>query len=299
MIDYSAARAVSMVVQTGSFEKAAEALFVTPSAVSQRVKNLEERLGVVLIARGNPCIATEQGEWLCRHMEHVGMLEHELIRQLPGLRTPEETTQRVTLSIAVNADSLATWFVPALAAFANASQYLLKVAIDDEDHTAEWLEGGRVIAAVTSHAKPLRGCHVTPLGSLRYAATASPEYVERYFPNGVTAKALESAPALTFNQKDSMQLNWVRQAVGKPVRFPTHWLPSSHSFVDASVAGIGWGLNPITLAQDHMKAGRLVELVPGQLLAVPLYWQINRLATQHLTDFTRQVALAARERLAS
>ncbi len=117
MIDYQAARAVAMVVQTGSFDKAAKALHVTPSAVSQRVKQLEDRLGVVLIARGTPCTATEKGAWLCRHMDHVGMLEKDLMQQLPGLGDIGAPAGRVTLSIASNADSLSTWLLTAVSAF--------------------------------------------------------------------------------------------------------------------------------------------------------------------------------------
>lgn len=174
MLDYPALRAVATIVQAGSFERAATALNVTPSAISQRVKQLEERLGVVLIVRGTPCTATEKGEWLCRHMENVGMLEAELFGQLPALVDPDEPRQRVTLQIATNADSLGTWFVEAMSNFAKSSSYLLNVAVDDQDHTAEWLQRGRVIAAVTSLEKPVRGCRRFALGVLRYHATATP-----------------------------------------------------------------------------------------------------------------------------
>ncbi|MBP2161254.1 MULTISPECIES: LysR family transcriptional regulator ArgP [Asticcacaulis] len=293
MLDYPAARAVAMVAQTGSFEKAAQALHVTPSAVSQRIKHLEERLGVVLIARGNPCAATEQGEWLCRHMEHVGMLEQELVRQLPGLGMDDAPQARVTLSVAVNSDSLATWFVPAMAAFTETSDILLNIAIEDQDHTKDWLENGRVLAAVTTYARPVRGCQVIPLGTLRYATTASPAYMARHFPDGVTPEALSRAPALTFNQKDSMQSDWARGALGHAVSFPTHWMASTHSFIDACVAGVGWGLHPVAMIADHLAAGRLVELVPGHGVDMALYWQINRLAAPRLSALTRHVRAAA------
>ncbi|HXV30105.1 MAG TPA: LysR family transcriptional regulator ArgP, partial [Sinorhizobium sp.] len=235
MLDYSALRAVSTVVQTGSFEKAAGILNVTPSAVSQRVKQLEERLGIVLIARGNPCTATEKGAWLCRHMENVGMLESELFEHLPALIDPGEPKQRVTLHIATNADSLGTWFVAAASNFANRSKYLLNVAVDDQDHTAEWLQRGRVIAAVTSLEKPIQGCRRISLGALRYHATASPDFIARHFADGVTQQAIMNAPALTFNQKDRLQSRWIRQTLGVDLTYPTHWLPSTQSFVDASL----------------------------------------------------------------
>ena len=299
MIDYGAARAVAAVVRTGSFEKAARALNVTPSAVSQRVRQLEERLGVVLIERGNPCTATERGEWLCRHMEHVGMLEKELIAHLPGLIDPAASGQRVTLNVATNADSLGTWFLAAVAAFTQQTDHLLNIAIDDEGHTAEWLQRGRVVAAVTSLSKPVQGCHVTLLGVLRYHATASPEYLDRYFPAGITAEALAKAPALTFNQKDRLQGEWIRKTFGQSIAFPTHWLPSTQGFVDASLAGIGWALNPAQLVRDHLAEGRLVELVPGVPLDVPLFWQVNRLATEPLSTLTQAVVATARHALAA
>ena len=297
MIDYPAARAVALIVQTGSFERAAAALNVTPSAISQRVRQLEERLGAVLVERGSPCTATEKGAWLCRHMEHVGMLEAELMQHLPGLVDPAAPAQRVTVNVATNADSLGTWFLAAAAAYTRDSDNLLNIAIDDEDHTADWLRRGRVLAAVTSLAKPVQGCHLRPLGKLRYHATASPGYLERHFPAGVTPEAIANAPALTFNQKDRLQHEWVRQAFGRDVTFPTHWLPSTQSFVDASLAGMGWALNPVQLVREHLASGRLVELVAGATLDRPLSWQVNRLAADHLSDLTRHVMATARSEL--
>jgi LysR family transcriptional regulator (chromosome initiation inhibitor) len=293
MLDYPALRAVATVVQTGSFERAATVLNVTPSAVSQRVKQLEERLGVVLVVRGTPCTATEKGEWLCRHMENVGMLEAELFGQLPALVDPDEPRQRVTLQIATNADSLGTWFVEAMSTFARNSSYLLNIAVDDQDHTAEWLQRGRVIAAVTSLEKPIRGCRRFALGVLRYHATATPDFVARNFPQGVSAEAIRNAPALTFSQKDRLQSTWVRQTFGRDLDYPTHWLPSPQSFVEATLSGMGWGMNPTQLTREHLASGRLVELVADTPLDVPLFWQINRFAADRLAELTREVISVA------
>lgn len=297
MLDYSALRAVAAVVQTGSFEKAARQLGVTPSAVSQRVKQLEERLGAVLIARGSPCTATETGAWLCRHMEMVGMLESDLLTRLPVLEPTDAARQPVTLHIATNADSLATWFMEAVASFARTSGHLIDVAIDDETHTAEWLQTGRVLAAVTALEKPVPGCRRLALGALRYHATASPDFMARHFPGGVTPEALSRAPALTFNQKDGLQRRWIRETLACEVSPPTHWLPSTQSFVAASLAGMGWGVNPAPLVADHLAAGRLVELIPGRPLDVRLSWQISRLAAGPLSGFTRAVTTVARRTL--
>lgn len=299
MIDYVSARAVAMVVQTGSFEAAAKALHVTPSAVSQRVKHLEERLGVVLIERGAPCTATEKGSWLCRHIEHVGMLEKDLADHLPGLADRGAPQQKVTLNVATNADSLGTWFLKAISTFSQKSDYLFSVAIDDEDHTADWLARGRVLAAVTSTAQPVRGCHVTRLGVLRYCATASPAFVKRYFANGVTATAISQAPGLTFNHKDRLQQAWIRQTFGKGVTYPTHWVPSTQSFVEACVSGMAWALNPHVLVRQHLASGRLVKLIDETDLDVCLFWQVNRLAADRLMALTQHVISAAKRDLSA
>ncbi|CDN58369.1 LysR family transcriptional regulator ArgP [Neorhizobium galegae] len=293
MIDYTALRVLHAVIQSGSFEKAATVLNVTPSAVSQRVKQLEERVGAALVVRGTPCVATEKGDQLCSHMENVGILEHDLLKELPSLADPHGPQQRVTLRIATNADSLGTWFLEAMAEFSKSSDYLLNLSVDDQDYTSDWLQQGKVIAAVSGSDKPISGCRRFPLGALRYHATASPGFITRRFAGGVTPETLADAPSLTFDQKDRLQSDWVRQTLGESVSLPTHWLPSTQSFVEASLMGMGWGMNPIQLVRDHLEAGRLVELLPGKTLDVPLYWHINRLAADRLNALTRCVSEVA------
>jgi len=288
MLDYASLAAVAAVVQQGSFDRAAKALNVTPSAVSQRVKLLEERLGTVLIKRGQPCTATEAGRLLCRHVERVGMLEHDLRATLPQISS-ETADPRATLRIAVNADTLATWFIGAIAQFTRQERALLDVALDDEQHTVEWLRTGQVLAAVTSHAKPVQGCNSTPLGKTRYLAVASPEFVKRYFSAGVDATSLADAPSLLFSTKDRLQSMWMRRLCRREIQAPAHWLPSTQAFVDAAVAGIGWAMNPASLIREQLKSGALVELVADKPLLVPLYWQHTRLQVPMLDRLTKTV----------
>lgn len=299
MLDYPLLEALAAVDREGSFERAARALHVTASAISQRVKLLEERIGTVLLVRGTPCVATPAGRTLCRHVEQVGLLEHALQRELPALSAGQRSTSRPTLRIAVNADSLGTWFVDALAAFATGNDALVDVRIDDQDHTADWLRSGDVLAAVSADATPAPGCRVTPLGGLRYVATASPAFLQRHFAGGVGAAALAAAPVLRFNAKDTLQQRWTREVGGAAAAAPpTHWLPATQAFVDACVAGIGWGINPHALVADLLNAGRLVELVPGRDIVVPLYWQSTRLALPALERLGAAVVAAGRAALA-
>ena len=297
-MDYSLDAAVAAVVREGSFERAALALHVTPSAVSQRVKLLEQRLGQVLIVRGQPCTATPAGSALCRHAEQVAMLEADLRRHVPALVDDGETPAQPTLRLAVNADSLATWFITAAAAFCEAEGALLDLRLEDQDHTAEQLRQGEVAAAVTALAAPVQGCRSLPLGRMRYLATATPAFVARHLGAGVDAETLARAPCLTFNQKDRLQDLWLQAQFGTDaVPPPRHWLPASQAFVDAALAGLGWGMNPAALVQQHLASGRLVELLPGRALQVALHWQHARHAPPMLQRLTEAVAAAARKQL--
>src|ERR1700679_643561 len=199
MLDYASLAALAAVIGEGSFERAAGVLGVTPSAVSQRVKALEERLGTVLVVRGQPCLATATGGRICAPAERVRLLEGEMAADLPGLAATAEQGP-VTLRVAVNADSLGTWFVPAAAAFAETTGMLLELVLDAEEHTAGRLRSGEVLAAVTADPVPVQGCRTVALGALRYIATASPAFVARHFAGGVTADALAKVPALRFDR---------------------------------------------------------------------------------------------------
>lgn len=295
MLDYPSLAALAAVIREGGFERAAATLGVTPSAVSQRIRALEERVGATLVVRSQPPVATEAGARLCAHVERVRLLEGELAGDLPGLAGPEGGP--VTLRVAVNADSLGSWFVPAATRFAKATGALLDFVRDDEAHTAERLRSGEVLAAVTADPAPVPGCHIRALGALRYVASASPDYMRRSFAEGVSAASLARAPMLRFDRKDGLQARWMVQTFGAEIDAPTHWVPSTQGFLDASLAGLGWALNPLPLAAPWLASGHLVELVPEARLDVPLYWQHTRLGAQLLSALTKEVAAEARARL--
>ena len=291
MLDYAALSALAAVAREGSFERAARALHVTPSAISQRIRLLEEKVGCALIVRGQPCVPTGTGRRLCQHVERVQLLEQDLEGIVPAL-APEGIT-RVTLPIAVNADSLATWLAPAIAAFAADNPVLMDVAVDDQDHTGEWLRSGAVLAAVTATARPAAGCNSQPLGAIRYIAAASPAFVARYFSAGVGAASLAKAPSLLFNSKDELQSRWARRVCHREVDLPKHTLPSSQAFVTATLAGMGWGMQAQAMIAGHLEDGSLVELAPGSALDVALHWQTARAASSVLDGLSRAVVAAA------
>jgi len=295
MLDYDALFAMSTVIREGSFERAARTLCVTPSAVSQRIRLLEEKIGCALIVRGQPCEPTAMGRRLCQHIDRIRLLEQELQETLPALATGE--TVRVALPVAVNADSLALWFAPAVAAFSATAPVLMEVSVDDQEHTAEWLRNGTVLAAVTASDRPAAGCNIQKLGAMRYLATASPAFVQRYFSERVNAETLSRAPSLLFNSKDELQLRWAHRHCRQHIELPRHSLPSTQAFVTATLAGMGWGMNPEALIAPCLANGSLVELVSGTPLDVPLFWQYARASSGLLDGLSRQILAAGRSAL--
>ena len=288
MLDYQALNALAAILETGSFDAAAARLGVTPSAISQRIRHLEERVGAALIVRGTPCTATEQGAALHRHVREVAAME-----QAMGAAVRPARDGPALLRIAVNADSLPTWFMRGLATLEG---YRFDIVIDDQDHSADLLARGDVMAAVTAQSKPLRGCDVVALGALRYRATASPGFVAKWFPDGLTGPTLEQATMLTFSTKDQLQHRWATR-MGAQREPPVMILPDTNAFVDAAIGGLAWGMNPEPLIHDAIADGRLVDLAPDHPMDTPLYWQWPRRLDAVMAPVTRAVRASAKAHL--
>lgn len=288
-LDFAQLTAFAAVVDSGSFEAAAKRLHVTPSAVSQRIKALESAMGQVLVRRTRPVEATQAGQVLVRLAGQIALLEGEALAAL------DTATRSPRMPIAVNADSLATWFLPALAALPDGT--IFDIRQEDQDHSAELLRNGSVMAAVTSDARPVQGCSSEPLGAMRYLAVASPHFVGRHFDRGVGAGSLATAPMLIFNHKDRLQDRFVEQVAGARLDPPLTFLPSSVAFVEAARLGLAWGMAPQEMAAAELAAGRLVELVPGRHVDVPLYWQRWRLDSATLGTLTDAVRATAADAL--
>lgn len=292
-LEHAHLAALVAVVREGSFEAAARALHVTPSAISQRIKLLEDQLGAVTVQRGS-CEPTTAGEALYRHGLQLELLERDLLRRLtPGTQRSKGPT--APIGIAANADSLATWLVPGLSAFVERTGLCVDIVVDDQDHTASLLRSGRVLGAVTAESRAVQGCRVEALGRMRYRATATPAFIKRWFKDGFTAEAVRQAPLLLFNRKDLLQERFIRSMLNESVReLHTHFLPSPHAFLEACLAGHGWGLNPELLVASHLKARRMRDVVPRAHLDVPLYWQQWALDSPTLTELQNSLRAQAK-----
>jgi LysR family transcriptional regulator, chromosome initiation inhibitor len=287
--------AFAAVLGEGSFDGAARRLSLTPSAVSQRIKALEDRLGQVLILRQAPCRATAAGERLLRSVQQMQLLEEETLQAFAVERAVGQAP--AAIAIAVNADSLATWFLGALAELHEQHQLLFDVRVEDQDHSLDLLRDGSVLGAVTADARPVQGCTVRPLGAMRYLPIASPAFVERHFLQGPDAASLGAAPMLVFNRKDALQWRFVRRITRARLAPPMHYLPSSTGFVEAAALGLGWGMAPESMVQKALREGKVQIIAPQRWLDVPLYWQYWSVRSVVLNRLTAAVSIAARRDL--
>ncbi len=287
--DLAQLRALRAAVDGGTLEAAARDLHVTPSAISQRLKALEQATGRVLLVRSRPVQVTEHGEAVLRLAREIELLTSDTARQLADTAGP------VVLPVAVNADSLATWLLPALAPLRG--EVLLDLHRADQDHTAALLRDGTVVAAVTAAATAVSGCTSTPLGILRYRPVAAPDFVQQWFPDGPTGAALGRAPVVHFDRDDDLQLAWLRRRSRGRASPPAHHVPSTEGFVHAVLAGLGWAmLSDLQLADPALRSS-LVPLDPRAGVDLPLHWQRWKVRSRSLDRLTEVVLAGAQESL--
>lgn len=299
MYDAEQLTTLAAVVAEGTFDAAAQTLHVTPSAVSQRVRALEQRAGQVLVLRTRPCRPTAAGEVLVRLAGQRAALDAEARHALGQLSGPADR-----LPVAVNADSLATWFVGVLSSVGEG--VTVEVHREDQDRTAQLLRDGTVMAAVTGDGRAVQGCRSVPLGSARYRAMASESFVARHLPDVPLggsgnwrrlARALATAPAVAFTAEDALQHRFVTMLGGGTGLRRVHHVPSSSAYVSVVAAGLGWGMVSEQEADQLAPAGVLVDLAPGSWLDVPLWWQRWAIRTRALDELSDRVVEVARSAL--
>ena len=295
MLDARQLEALAAVVEHGGFGQAAQALAITLAAVSLRIKGLEQALGQRLLVRGKRVRATPAGQALLAHVKQVRMMETDLLAGLQG-GAQRSGTRWQSLGVAINADSVASWFLPGVAALLQRHHLLLEILIDDQDHTHDALKSGDVMGCVTTRADAMRGCVAEPLGVMRYRCVASPAVVQRCrTPRGaVSAHRLLAQPAVIFNRKDALQDTFLAQHFGlnQPL-YPRHYAPAVDAFETAIELGLGWGMVP----EQHLaERPGLEEVLPGATVEVTLYWQHwerESPSAQRLTAAVKQAAHAS------
>ena len=289
MFDYKLLAALAAVVEQAGFERAAQVLGLSQSAVSQRIKLLEARVGQPVLVRTTPPAPTEIGRRLLNHVQQVRLLERDLQGQVPGL---DEQTLPERLRIAINADSLATWWAAATADFCATRQVLMELVVEDQEVGLKRMRAGEVAACVCAAERAVAGARSLALGAMRYRALASPAFIARHFPAGVTPAALARAPAIVYGPDDQLQHRYLA-ALGITGAFAYHLCPSSEGFVRLTEGGLGWGLVPELQVRGELANGRLVDLLPERCIDVPLYWHHWRNGGELLAGLTEHLRRAA------
>ncbi|MEW6478629.1 MAG: LysR family transcriptional regulator ArgP [Pseudomonadota bacterium] len=293
--DPDALECLAAIIEEGGFERAAQRLSITQSAVSQRLRALEAQVGTVLIVRSRPLKPTQAGQLMLKHAKMMRLLRADLERDLREL-APSSTgggREEERISVAINADSIATWALPALNPLAQGG-LPIEIIADDQEFTHEWLREGQVLGCVTSLGQALRGCRMEPLGTMDYVAVASAAYAAEHCPKGLNAHNFHRMPFVAFNRKDHLQHEFVARAFGlSRVMLKQLFVPSSEGQIRAVRAGWGASVVPELGVRELIASGELVNLAPRHRLGVALYWHCWNLSSDVLEALTTALREAA------
>lgn len=291
MLDTKHLQALAAVITEQSFEKAARTLFLTQSAVSQRIRQLENQVGQMLVVRSAPVRPTPAGMAMLRHFRQLAVLEESLFEEL----APRESEEFVSVTLAVNADSLDTWFSRSVRDILTGEKVLLDLVVDDQSVTHAYLRSGEVQGAITSTPANFQGLVTHDLGDMEYLCVATPEFRTRHCPQGFDREAAGSAPMVIFSHKDALQHEFLRQRFGEEIEPPMHVMPSNISFQGLILAGGAYGMVSHILVAPHLERGDLVDLAPGETLRVPHFyqcWSLQSGLSRRISDIIVRTARA-------
>jgi len=291
LFDYKLIEALALVAREGGFDKAAKALYITQSAVSQRVKLLEELTGQVLVARTTPPRATAAGQKFLKHYLQVKRLEDDLTG---GMNQPAGS-RFTPISVGINADSLAFWFIEAIHPFLLEEKVLVDIRVDDQEQTHRMLKDGEVMGCISIQEQPIQGCRMEYLGQMNYRMISSPKFAKTWFPHGLTAEAVGQAPALVFDRQDELLYKLLDQNFETlPASIPTHYVPSVEKYAEFIALGHAYGAIPDQQSRPLIETGKMVDLSPGCLVPVRLYWHCWNLKSDVLEKMTQSLILKAK-----
>lgn len=274
MFDYPHLEVLLSVEREQSLEGAANALDVTKSALSQTLRLLEERQGAVVLNRAE-MMPTSFGAKLCRHYEHVSLLEQSFFESHAHLFS-ERPTKTHLLRIGVPDDTLVNWITD-IAFQTNKGErgFLVDTELVNETAVAKALADHRLCGALTTTEFSIPGMLTFFAGTHTVRAVAAPDFVKRHFSRGVTREAIQQAPALRYDHQEPHMPMWLERNLHDPIMLNSNFLPSSQAIANVCVAGIAWGMVSSLICDPALFDGGLVELIPESGLVQPLYWHVS------------------------
>lgn len=294
MLDYQAIAALAAVIETQGFQSAASRLFITQSAVSQRIKHLEQYYGEPVMVRTLPYRPTELGLTLLGHFKRVSLLEDALQVSL----TAEAAAPRISISI--SRDSMETWFTTVIKQLHEIMPMTIEMIADDQDRTLQYLQKGLVSACASTSSKAISGCKAEFIGYFDYALVATPQFKKQYFKSGeVTKKELLTAPTLLFDQNDKLHHAYLKKFFNmEDVNLNhCHVVPSVAGFKQFALSGYAYVLIPCIDISDELKQKKLVNLCPDKVWQMPVYWHSFEIETSAYQAFNQLVLTVARKLL--
>lgn len=292
MIDYRGIEALYTVQKLQNFELAAKKLFITQSAVSQRIKGLEDYYGEPVLIRTLPYRPTKLGRQLIAHYKKISLLEEELDEELRAIKvTP-------VISIAINRDSLETWFLDVIEGEVF-RDVILDIIADDQELTLNYLKNGTVSACLSTSENEILGGKAAFLGNMQYVLVASPDFVKRYFSSKDPVKNLQNAPALKFDQNDYLHERYLEKYFsinGTELKYNV--VPSVKGFKKFALLGYGYALIPKIDILQELKQKKLIQLFPDKTWNIPLYWHYWAVQSKLYQKFNADLIRLAKQRLA-
>ncbi len=294
MIDYKGVEALLFVLELQNFESAAKKLFISQSAVSQRIKGLEDFYGEPVLIRMAPYQATRLGLQLVAHFKKVCLLKEEFEQELGANKSC------YPISIALNRDCLETWFFDLTEderkVFENIA---LEVIADDEEHTLQYFKNGSVSACLSVSEKEVIGGRVCYLGSMDYVLVASPSFVEKYF-HGDPILSLKNAPAIRFDKKDYLLDRYLQKYWGfNGDDLVYHYIPSIRGFKKFALLGYGYGVLAKKDVCEELENRQLVQIFPDRPWTINLYWHYWTVQSKFYQKFNTDMISFAQNRLKS
>lgn len=281
MLDYKGIEALQVVQELQSFEAAAKKLYITQSAVSQRIKGLETSYGEPVLIRTLPYRLTKLGEELIAHYKRVCMLEDDLQVQLdPTKAIPQ-------ISIALNRDSLETWFLDLIEESALFNKILLKIIVEDQEFTINYLKNGLVSACISTSSKEIIGGTVHFLGNMEYVLAATPQFKEKYF---CQKEFPYYAPAIKFDKNDHLHDIYLEKFFNLRIdELKFHYVPSVKGFKSFILSGFGYGLIPKIDILDELMTNQLTLIYPEKTLKIPHYWHHWAIQSKFYREMNTQI----------
>lgn len=281
-IDYKLIRLLDLVIKEQGFEKAASKLNITQSAVSQRIKSLENDFGELLVTRTLPPKPTELGKKLLKLLYHVNLMEQDIFDN-GGVNIE-------TIPLAINADSLATWFLPSIQSVLDDANLRLDIRIDDETRTLDHLISGNAVGAISTYNKPIINGKCDYIGSLDYILAGTEEFAKKYFPKGVTKESLLKAPVVSFCQNIDQHHIFLQQHFEIiPGNLVSHIVPSSEAYIKMILQSSACCMIPKQQIAAELNDNKIINLVPDLVQHKRLYWHRYNLESEPIRKLTEAI----------